>query len=157
MQVLYGCDFLRIGEKPPFNWMSRFLLTATTALGIIILLMISGVFHVGSHTAPKLSKVDPDFSSIGAAIKAYKLNAGEYPTTEQGFRALMEKPADYPPEGRPWTKILDRIPVDPWMREYRYRILPEGDARGFELRSLGKDGLEGTKDDISSLDSSPAP
>ena len=43
-------------------------------------------------------------------------------------------------------------PRDPWDGEYRYRLLPDGDARKFELKSVGPDGQLGTVDDLSSLD-----
>lgn len=39
-----------------------------------------------------LSRVDPDFNAIGSSLKTYRLQAGFYPTTEQGLEALVHKP-----------------------------------------------------------------
>ena len=47
---------------------------------------------------------------------------------------------------------LGGVPIDAWARDYRYRLVGEAPEDRFELRSLGKDGIEGTKDDQSSLD-----
>lgn len=104
---------------------------------------------VSSH--PPELRVKADFQSLGSAIKSYKINAGHYPSTEQGLKALVECPT-IPPLPDDWVQIWDKIPTDPWKREYQYRLVGEAPEDRFELRSLGKDGIEGTKDDQSSLD-----
>ncbi len=96
-------------------------------------------------------RVPADFASIGSAVKAYHLNAGRYPTTQQGLEALITRPTTGPLPTR-WMKVADSVPRDPWGNVYHYRLLPEGDARGFEITSAGKDGMFGTEDDLSNLD-----
>jgi len=100
---------------------------------------------------PRSARVRGDFNSIGAALKTYKIDTGFYPSTEQGLRALVESPKTEPTPKR-WNKIADRVPTDPWTREYRYRLLPEDDPRGYELRTAGPDGTDGNEDDFSSLE-----
>ena len=90
--------------------------------------------------------IESDFISISSALKTYKINAGHYPSTEQGLQALVERPTT-PPLPEDWVKIADKVPIDPWKNEYRYRCLPEGSPNPFELISNGQDGIEGTKDD----------
>ncbi len=98
-----------------------------------------------------ISHVSPDFSAISSALRTYKINAGHYPSTEQGLKALVERPT-IPPFPDDWVQIADRVPTDPWKNEYRYRCFPEGSPHPFELISNGPDGIEGTKDDRSSSD-----
>jgi general secretion pathway protein G len=100
---------------------------------------------------PKEPRVFADFKAIGSSLKTYNMNAGHYPTTGQGLRALVERPENSPQPKR-WVRITDSIPKDPWQTPYRYRALPEEDKRGFEITSAGKDARFGTKDDFSSLD-----
>lgn len=102
-------------------------------------------------TGSKITRVRSDFQSIGSALQTYKIDTGSYPSTEQGLRALVECPKTEPtPKG--WNKIADRVPTDPWTREYQYRLLPENDQRGYELRTAGPDGIDGNEDDFSSLE-----
>jgi general secretion pathway protein G len=121
---------------------------------ISICLLIVGLLAIpllGIRGHPPESRVPADFSSIGSGLKAYRSLAGRYPTTEQGLMALVKQPTTEPVPRR-WNQNSESFPTDPWQNEYRYRALPEDDPRGFELRSLGEDGKEGTKDDFSSLD-----
>jgi general secretion pathway protein G len=99
----------------------------------------------------KLQRVDADFNAIGSSLKTYQLDAGCFPSDAQGLTALVNQPTTTPLP-KAWKKIATRVPTDPWETEYQYHLLPEGDSRGFELLSAGKDGLVGTEDDLSSLD-----
>ena len=95
--------------------------------------------------------IESDFISISSALKTYKINAGHYPSTEQGLQALVERPT-IPPLPDDWVKLATNVPTDPWRNEYRYRCLPEGSPHPFELISNGPDGIEGTMDDRSLSD-----
>lgn len=106
-----------------------------------------------SDPVPPYQRYFGDFQSISAALHTYKINAGHYPTTEQGLQALVERPT-IPPFPDDWVKIADKVPTDPWKNEYRYRSFPEGSPQPFELISNGPDGIEGTKDDRSLSDRS---
>jgi general secretion pathway protein G len=120
--------------------------------GILILTLLAGGAYFYADIlellprSQKLSRIDADFNAIGSSLKTYHLNAGFYPTTEQGLDALVNKP-ESTPVPRKWTKIADRRPTDPWNSEYRYRRFEGGDPSDFELRSAGRDGIFGTKDD----------
>lgn len=125
---------------------------AITGLGVFSL-FIAVVIWIESTSDERavISEVRPDFSSIGSALRSYKISAGHYPSTEQGLQALVERPTT-PPLPEDWVKIMTKVPTDPWRNEYRYRCFPEGSPHPFELISNGPDGIEGTKDDRSSLD-----
>ena len=81
-----------------------------------------------------------DISSIDLALKLYRLDTGAYPAGAQGLDALMTASGKGP--------YLERKPVDPWGRKYQYRQPGTHNATGFDLFSFGKDGKEGTEDDI---------
>jgi general secretion pathway protein G len=122
--------------------------------GVLILLgggsawLLKATVFTGSPSA-KLSPITTDFIALSAALKHYKDHTKRYPTTEQGFAALVAR-QNSDLQSEEWIQILERIPADPWGHEHRYRLLPDG--KDYELRSAGKDGVLGTEDDISSLD-----
>jgi len=121
-------------------------------LGMLAVMGLGAVALVGCPgSSAKISRVDADLRSISSALKAYKMNAGHYPTTKQGLEALVARP-EGPPHPKLWERIADYVPRDPWEGIYRYRAFPEDDKRGFEIISMGKDGQLGTEDDLSSLD-----
>jgi general secretion pathway protein G len=69
-----------------------------------------------------LSRPRDDMQAISAAVKMYKINNGHLPSTAQGLRALMARPAG-DPQPMNWTMLADRVPIDPWGKEYRYELL----------------------------------
>ncbi|MCW1915440.1 type II secretion system major pseudopilin GspG [Luteolibacter sp. GHJ8] len=128
------------------------LLEMVIVLGIIAVLLGGSIALIGGiGDGAKLQRVDADFNAIGSSLKTYKLNAGNYPTQQQGLEALVTKPSSTPVPRR-WTKIADRVPTDPWNQPYGYKFPGTKDPSEFELFSLGKDGQAGTDDDLSSQD-----
>jgi general secretion pathway protein G len=124
-----------------------------STLFVVLLLVAAFLLYLqrGALSSTAESFIPADFNAITSALKTYKINAGRYPTDEQGLRALLDRPVSEPVPKR-WVQILRKLPTDSWDNEYHYRALPNDDKRGFELRSAGKDRILGTKDDLSSLD-----
>jgi general secretion pathway protein G len=90
-------------------------------------------------------KAQLQIESISTALKEYKLDTGDYPTTEQGLQALVEKPAiGKIPKKYPEKGYLSKIPKDPWENDYIY--ISPGEHGDFDLISYGADGEEGGED-----------
>lgn len=86
--------------------------------------------------------------NLSLALKLYEVDNGRYPTTEQGLRALFEKPAS-PPTPKNWKgPYLEEEPLDPWRKPYGYRYPGAHPPRDYDLSSSGPDGIE-SDDDIS--------
>jgi general secretion pathway protein G len=120
---------------------------------------VVGILLAGCNAGhPKNKQVPHDFSALTNALEMYRLNAGRYPSTEQGLAALVTRPVTGP-QPRLWTKIADRVPLDPWGQAYRYRQQAgaEPNTETFLLWSLGRDGQDGTADDIQSERPKPLP
>jgi len=75
------------------------------------------------------------------ALKLYRLDNGRYPTTEQGLRALVERPATGQVPAN-WKQYLDRLPADPWGNPYQY-LNPGVHGADVDVFSLGADGQPG--------------
>ncbi|MDB6077739.1 MAG: type secretion system protein GspG [Akkermansiaceae bacterium] len=128
------------------------LLEMVIVLGIIALILGGAISMMGKiGEGAKVQRVRGDFSSIGSALKMYKVNNGVYPSQQQGLRALVEKPSSQPvPRG--WTKLMDDMPKDPWGSDYGYKFPGRKDPTEFELISMGPDMQEGGDNDYSSQD-----
>ena len=86
--------------------------------------------------------------ALKTALGLYEMDNGCYPTTEQGLKALVEKPAGDPAPPH-WRQYLERktIPKDPWGQDYVYVCPGTHNTDGYDLSSLGKDRVE-SEDDI---------
>lgn len=128
------------------------LLEMVIVLGIIAMILGGAIFAMrGIGDAAKLRQVESDFKSFQSALAMYKLNAGSYPTTQQGLKALVEKPSSTPVPRR-WVQVMSKIPTDPWDSAYIYKFPGKKRANEFEMVSKGPDGMENTADDLSSQD-----
>lgn len=90
----------------------------------------------------RVVKVQQDIRAIETALEMYKLNNFQYPSTEQGLEALVNKPAGNPPA--PNYKpggYLKNLPKDPWGNSYQY--LNPGARAEIDIFSLGADGALG--------------
>ena len=77
---------------------------------------------------------------LGDAVEIYRLDVGQFPTTQQGLKALMVKPAGIDKWKGPYLKKA--IPLDPWNKQYIYRS-PGSSGSDFEIISYGSDGQPG--------------
>jgi general secretion pathway protein G len=80
-------------------------------------------------------------------LTPYKLDVGNYPATEEGLQALIKAPSGK--ESRWSGPYLEELPVDPWQNAYQYRFPGSKNvngARGYDLWSLGPDGVESADD-----------
>lgn len=78
--------------------------------------------------------------ALDKALATYRLDTGHYPNTEQGLKALVERPSNEPKWSGPY--LTKDLPTDPWGNAYVYR-LPGDNGHEFELLTLGKDGQPG--------------
>ena len=82
-------------------------------------------------------------------LARYQLDIGKFPTTEQGLTVLVEDPGEENWAG-PYLgqKILPR---DPWGNPFVYNKEAEKGI-DYDLYSWGPDEVEGTEDDIYSIE-----
>jgi general secretion pathway protein G len=117
------------------------ILVVIVVIAILATLVAPNVFqHVG---AAKNATAKSQIEMLSAALDAYRLDNGRYPTTEQGLNALWERPTlDPPPNWRsPYTR--KPIPPDPWGHPYAYVAPGQVNPQGFDLVSYGADGKPG--------------
>jgi len=119
------------------------LMIVVVIVGILATLLIPRIMERPEEARRIKAKVD--IKSIESALKLYKLDSGAYPTTEQGLKALFEKP-ETSPVPKKWREggYLEGkdVPKDPWGNEYYYES-PSPDGKDYVITSCGADGEQG--------------
>ncbi|MGH7628462.1 MAG: type II secretion system major pseudopilin GspG [Gemmatimonadales bacterium] len=128
------------------------LLVVIVVIGVLASLVAPNVFrHVG---AAKDATARSQIEMLGAALDAYRLDNGRYPTTEQGLAALWTEPSTEP-RAPSWRGPYLRkgVPADPWNHPYLYRSPAEEGRSGYDLLSHGADGQPGGTGDAADITS----
>ena len=122
---------------------------------VVIIIMVLAAMVVpnlagrGEQARQAAAQMDIDVN-LATALDLYEFDNGRFPTTEQGLRALLERPVSAP-EPMSWNGPYlkrRRIPRDPWGNEYVYMSPGTHNAKSYDLFSHGPDGIAGTDDDI---------
>ena len=121
------------------------ILVVLVIIGLLVSIVAPNVLQRADEA--RVQKVRADFKNIETALKLYKLDNFNYPSTEQGLGALVEKPT-MDPLPRNWKDggYLDQLPEDPWGSPYKYLNPPEFGKGEYDLYSLGADGISGGED-----------
>jgi general secretion pathway protein G len=116
-----------------------------TLVELLVVMVIIGLLAalVAPRLFPKLGKgkqaaARAQIELLGQALDQYRLDAGVYPNTQEGLKALMTNPGVEKWEG-PYLK--KNLPLDPWGKEYLYQS--PGTHGEFDLYSYGRDGKPG--------------
>ncbi len=140
MKNLYCSGHLRISNQKGFSFIE--LMVVVVILGILATYIAPR--FMGRADDAKSVKAKVDIAAIETTLKLYKLDNGNYPTTDQGLLALIEKPSIEPiPLNWKDKGYLEKawVPKDPWGREYLY--LSPGVHDEYDIISYGADGSPG--------------
>lgn len=111
-----------------------------------ILAAIIGPKLTGKTKTASIKATQSSINSLATALGLFEIQAGRFPTTEEGLDALLEKPDDLSDEQ--WDgPYLKEYPKDAWNEEFVYRQPGEINA-DYDVISKGPDRKEGTDDDI---------
>jgi len=134
-----------------------------TLIELMVVIFILGLLaavavprFMGESDKAKQQTTRTQIEMLSSALKIYKLDNGNYPTTEQGLKALVELPASgtLPKNWRKGGYLeKGKVPKDAWKNEFIY-VCP-GNHGDFDITSLGADGESGGEDfdrDINSWD-----
>lgn len=128
-----------------------------TLIEVMIVIVILGVLAalivpriMGRTDEARAAAAKADIATLMSALRLYKLDNRNYPTSAQGLSALVQKPT-LDPVPQSWKGYLEKLPNDPWGHPYQY--LNPGLHGEIDVMSLGADGAaggEGTDADIGS-------
>jgi len=119
-----------------------------TLIEIMVVVVIIGI--LASLVAPSVMrrideanvvKAKQDIRAYETALSLYRMDNFRYPSTDQGLKALVEKPAD--PNVRNWKEggYIQSMRKDPWGNDYVF--LSPGTRGEYDIYTLGADGQPG--------------
>ena len=109
------------------------ILLVIALIGIVTGTMIA--FSDDPMDASKMHAAKMKMKSIESVLQTYRLKYGEYPSTEEGLMKLYD------------LEMLNDLPTDPWNRQYVYTYPGVNRRKGYDIYSLGSDGVQ-SDDDI---------
>ena len=140
----------RINDQRGFTLIE--LMVVIVILGILAGLIVPRI--MGRPEEARRMKARVQMESIETALKLYKLDNGNYPSTDQGLEALVQPPSvgQLPKKWREGGYLeKGKVPKDPWDNDYVY--LSPGLHGDYDITSYGADaqpGGEGKDEDINS-------
>jgi general secretion pathway protein G len=118
------------------------LLVVLVILGLLAALVAPRVLsYLGSS---KTKAAHLQITSFASALDLYRVDNQTIPTSAEGLRALVEKPASATGWNGPYL-AQGKIPKDPWGNDYHYAA--PGQHGEYDLFSLGADNKEGGEDE----------
>jgi len=137
---------MRTQSHPESPKIGRRRLAGFTLIELLVVVVIIGLLaglvaprYFGQVGKSNVNIARAQIDSLGKALDAYRLDVGNYPTTEQGLAALITKPDGVDRWQGPY--LQKQVPMDPWSRPYRYKA--PGDHGDYDLSSYGADGQPG--------------
>ncbi|MFA5099656.1 MAG: type II secretion system major pseudopilin GspG [Candidatus Omnitrophota bacterium] len=118
------------------------LMLVVVIIGALVAMVMPRLTGRGEQARAAAAKADIE-ANIATALKLYELDNGEFPSTSDGLNALLSKVSSAPGWRGPY---LEKKPVDPWGREYKYKSPGEHRTADYDLYSLGRDGVESSDD-----------
>ena len=124
-----------------------FGIVGVVAVAVLVGMFIFAMLHPGCTETGSTGAL-ADISTLGTNIVRYRTMAGVIPSQAQGLEALAKKPTGNPVP-KTWHKLTDETTlIDPWGHPYQYRNPGKRNPSGYDIYSLGPDGVDGTPDDI---------
>ena len=109
------------------------MLVVLAIIGLISALVGPRVLSQLTDSRARAAKLQ--IEAFSSALDIFFIDVGRYPVENEGLAALMQKPSSVQVWNGPYLRG-DRVPLDPWGREYRYA----SDGRTFQISTLGPDG-----------------
>ncbi len=123
-------------------------------LVLVILVIIASLAVTAYGPMQRRAYVNAAKTQIRAfkgPLAAFRLDMGDFPTSQDGLQALRTAPADAAAAGQWNGPYLDReVPLDPWRRPYSYSYPGQHDPEMPDIWSAGPDGVDGNQDDVTS-------
>ncbi len=118
-----------------------------TLLELLVVLAILGLMAaiVGPQVikylgSSKTQTASVQVKNIAASLELFRLEAGRYPTPEEGLGALMKAPPSVPLWNGPYLPQASAL-IDPWGNPYQFKA--PGDHGEVDVFSLGSDKAAG--------------
>jgi general secretion pathway protein G len=111
------------------------IMVVITLIGLVT--AVIGVSVMGRLRDGQIATARQQAMELAKSIEIYQLQRGNLPASGNGLAELTAPPP-----------IVATLPTDPWGQAYIYLNPGSKNPYGFDVRSIGPDGIEGTEDDV---------
>ena len=118
-----------------------------TLLELLVVLAILGLLAaiVGPQVikylgSSKTQTASVQVKNVAAALELFRLDAGRYPTPQEGLDALLKPPPSVPVWNGPYLPQASAL-IDPWQKPYLFKT--PGEHGEIDVYSLGSDNAAG--------------
>ena len=122
------------------------MLVVLVVIALIAAVAIPQVMRLLSSAKAKAARIQ--LETLSQSLTLYQVDTGEFPTTEQGLKALWQMPGDGESWNGPYVRREKQL-LDPWGHAFVYRA--PGQGAPYELVTLGADGKQGGRGDDADL------
>lgn len=115
-------------------------------IGLLSTVVVINV--MGARSGAQIKTTRANLTALNGALQQYGLDMYDYPTTQEGLEALVERPAGAASNTRYRDGgYINKVPNDGWNRPFVYRKPGENSGRPYDLLSLGADGEPGGEEE----------
>ena len=111
------------------------VMVVVVILGILAAVIAPSILDKPNEA--RISTAKQDIRVLEQALEEYKIHNFDYPTSEQGLQALVEKPTGEPEPKRWKGPYIKKLHQDPWKNPYQYAN--PGTHGKIDVFSMGKD------------------
>jgi general secretion pathway protein G len=125
------------------------ILVVLAIIGLLVGLVVSNTDRIFGQSQEAVARIFVR-DSLKTPLVRYRIDLGDYPSTNEGLAALISPPTTGADRWRgPYMDVTGgKLPVDPWGQPYEYRYPGVKNPGGYDLYSKGPDKTADTADDI---------
>ena len=125
------------------------ILIAVAIVGMLVGIAVTNIDKILGQSQEGVAKLFVN-ESLKTSFVRYRIDMGDYPSTEEGIKSLITAPEGKADKWRgPYMEAKGgRLPLDPWNQEYQYRYPGTHNPESYDLFSIGRDKQPDTADDI---------
>ncbi len=125
------------------------ILIAVAIVGMLVGIAVTNIDKILGVSQEGVAKLFVN-ESLKTSLVRYRIDIGDYPSTDDGLKALVVAPEGKQDRWRgPYVEAKGgNLPLDPWGTAYQYRYPGTKNTEAYDLFSVGRDKTPDTADDI---------
>jgi len=125
------------------------VLVVLAILALLLTLLITNTDKIFGQSQEAVARIFVR-DSLKTTLVRYRIDLGDYPSTEEGLEALVVAPGGKTERWHgPYLETPgNKLPLDPWGEPYQYRYPGTKNTTSYDIFSKGPDKIADTADDI---------
>jgi general secretion pathway protein G len=146
-KVIMNIETLHSKTGGTNSWRRRGFTLVELLLVLTILTILAGIVIpslINRSEDARRTAARADIAAFDTALSIFEVDNGYCPKGRDALQCLITSPRDAQKTWKgPYIK-KNKVPLDPWQRPYVFENPGRHNPNGYDLYTLGKDGLGGT-------------